>query len=140
MKYLAPLLFALLPGFAAAQPVKSLPSVGVSGADILSMLGGLGLVLLCLFGLASLLRRSRLASSPCESGVSVIAQLPVNIKEKLLVVQVGEQRLLLGCTPGCIRTLHSWSADAPPPATAPNSFASLMGAALKKAARGEKVS
>lgn len=106
------------------------PTAAYAGVDISGMLGAFVLVLGCLFVVSWFLRRSRLVSAPNQAGVNVIAQLPLNMKEKLLVVQVGEERLLLGATPGCIRTLHSWKAEALPPPAAQESFASVLGGSV----------
>lgn len=98
--------------------------------DIGGVLAALLVVLLCLFAVAWLLRRAKLVKTPSQAGVKVVAQLPLNLKEKLLVVQVGEERLLLGCTPGCIRTLHSWPAGEPAPPPTEKGFSELLSTKL----------
>lgn len=115
---------------AAEDSAPALPKIGagsgLANADIGGMLAAFVLVLGCLLLVSWFLRRSRLVGAPNQAGVNVIAQLPLNMKEKLLVVQVGEERLLLGATPGCIRTLHTWKADEPMPGAVHKNFSSLL--------------
>ncbi|AEG10716.1 flagellar biosynthetic protein FliO [Shewanella baltica OS183] len=64
-------------------------------ATLASMLGGLILVLLLIFALAYLLRRFNLV--PTANGVlKTIAVTSLGQKERLVLVQVGEQQYLLG--------------------------------------------
>ncbi|MGI2012792.1 flagellar biosynthetic protein FliO [Shewanella oncorhynchi] len=64
-------------------------------ATLASMLGGLILVLLLIFALAYLLRRFNLV--PTTNGVlKTIAATSLGQKERLVLVQVGEQQYLLG--------------------------------------------
>ncbi|MGI1937805.1 flagellar biosynthetic protein FliO [Shewanella oncorhynchi] len=64
-------------------------------ATLASMLGGLILVLLLIFALAYLLRRFNLV--PTTNGVlKTIAVTSLGQKERLVLVQVGEQQYLLG--------------------------------------------
>jgi len=89
---------------AAAPAAPSLAQLDISG-----MLGSLLLVVLCIVVLMWLLRKSRLVAGPNHTGVAVVGQIPLSMKEKLLVVQVGDDKLLLGCTASAINTLHTWS-------------------------------
>ncbi len=85
-----------------------------AGEDVIGLLGSLLLMALLLAAGLWFLRRLRSAQGPNRGGVEVVAQIPLGMKEKLLVVQVGEQSLLVGCTPASMQTLHSWpSADSP---------------------------
>lgn len=64
-------------------------------ATLASMLGGLILVLLLIFALAYLLRRFNFV--PTTNGVlKTIAVTSLGQKERLVLVQVGEQQYLLG--------------------------------------------
>ena len=67
-----------------------------------------------------------------------VSQIPLGMKEKLLVLQVGEERLLVGCTPASMQTLHRWDAEALPEQTiaATGDFAALLKKRL--AGKGEE--
>ncbi|MCU8093117.1 flagellar biosynthetic protein FliO [Shewanella sp. SM101] len=64
-------------------------------ATLASMLGGLILVLLLIFALAYLLRRFNLVPTT-NSVLKTIAVTSLGQKERLVLVQVGEQQYLLG--------------------------------------------
>lgn len=68
--------------------------------------GSLILVLLVIVALAWLVRRMNPTWLGGQSGLKVIAGLALGHKEKLVVVQCGEQQLLLAVTPGQVRCLH----------------------------------
>ncbi|WP_269620492.1 flagellar biosynthetic protein FliO [Zhongshania sp. BJYM1] len=108
---------------AASPSLPAGPSYDVSG-----MVGSMLFVIVCIVGLMWLLRRTRLVSASGQGGVTVVSQIPLSMKEKLLVVQVGDEKLLLGCTSASINTLHSWASaaddvNAKPPESA---FAKLL--------------
>lgn len=124
------------------------PAPPSNGSEVMPTLGqgselftsGLGVVVVVsvIIGIAWLLRRGR-AMGGKVAGVSLVGQLPLGVKEKLIVVQVGDKKLLLGCTSETINRLHSWesSADsetAPPLADTP--FASVLGKLRGDTSRG----
>lgn len=80
---------------AAAVPAATKMAEPSQVATLASMLGGLILVLLLIFALAYLLRRFNLV--PATNGVlKTIAVTSLGQKERLVLVQVGEQQYLLG--------------------------------------------
>lgn len=84
----------------------------VSYADVLQWLLAL-LVVLVLFGLFIwLLRKSGGLSFAGKGQLSVISGLSVGVREKLVLVKVGEKQLLLGVTPGRIDKLLELEGDA----------------------------
>ncbi|WP_238527285.1 flagellar biosynthetic protein FliO [Methylomonas methanica] len=84
----------------------------VSYADVLQWLSAL-LVVLMLFGfIVWLLRKSGSLSFAGKSQLSVISGLSVGVREKLVLVKVGEKQLLLGVTPSRIDKLLELEGDA----------------------------
>lgn len=113
---------------AASKPTPATSLPAGPTFDVTGMIGSLLFVILCIVGLTWLLRRSRLVSASGQGGVTLVSQIPLSMKEKLLVVQVGDEKLLLGCTATAINTLHSWASspddnNAKPPESA---FAKLL--------------
>lgn len=110
-----------LPGLAlaaSAEPGRAesaIPTVpAVPGGGMLAQLTlGLVVVLALAVGLSWLLRRYAL---PRDGVIRVIGGLPLSSRERLLLVEVDETRLLLGITPTQIQTLHVF---APPRGAAP---------------------
>lgn len=84
----------------------------VSYADVLQWLLAL-LIVLVLFGIIVwLLRKSGSLSFAGKSQLSVISGLSVGVREKLVLVKVGEKQLLLGVTPSRIDKLLELDGDA----------------------------
>ncbi|MCB1754143.1 MAG: flagellar biosynthetic protein FliO [Gammaproteobacteria bacterium] len=80
-------------------------SQGISTGYFLRLAAALILVLVVFLTFAWLLRRfNRLPAS--RNGLQVVSGLNLGGKEKLLVVQVGKQQLLLGVTANNISKLH----------------------------------
>lgn len=119
-------LVARAEGSAADAAVAQLPVA--AGEDVVGMMGSLLLMAALLFAGLWFVRRLRSAQRPSQAGVAVVSQIPLGMKEKLLVLQVGDERLLVGCTPASMQTLHRWEADALPEQAAASAgdFASLL--------------
>ncbi len=94
----------------AAEPVAAVaaPAVGSSVAGQLTQLVlGLLLVLGLIFFLAWLLRRVQQVG-PAGKGqvIELIGSRALGPRDRLVLVQVGNEQVLLGLTPGTITALH----------------------------------
>ena len=98
MRWPVPLLLFPLPAFCSAAAVNP---PGWS-TWLLSSLMVIGLILV----LGLLLKKSQLVSAMGGGQMKVVASLPLGYKERLLVVKVGEQQLLLGVTPQQVNFLY----------------------------------
>jgi flagellar protein FliO/FliZ len=108
--------------YAAPQvqaPAASAPGLG----SALEMLLALALVLAAVFALAWLMRRLRSFPTSRQALLRADAELAVGEKERVVLLAVGQQKWLLGVTPGGITLLHAFGADAPGPAAATNTDA-----------------
>jgi len=93
----------------AAVPSKS--HAVVSTADVFQWVFGL-IIVLALFGLfAWLLRKTGNFSFDHKSQLAVISGLSLGMREKLVLVKVGEKQLLLGVTPGRVDKLLELEGD-----------------------------
>lgn len=116
------LLLLLLPLPALAEPAgASVPSLG---SWLLSSLLVIGLIVL----LGVLLKKTRLSQALNGGQMKVVATLPLGVKEKLMVVRVGEQQFLLGVTPQQVSFLSQL--ETPLDETQP--FAQQLGQLMKK--------
>lgn len=88
------------PALAATTTANPPPSTGLL-QWLVSCFLVIGLILL----LAWLLKKSRLVPAMAQNQLRVISALPLGNREKLLVVKVGEQQVLLGMTPTSINLL-----------------------------------
>lgn len=108
-------------------------SPGLGGA-LLALVAVLALIV----GLAWLLKRLPGSGLRSSEQLRVVTSLAVGQRERLLVVQVGGQQLLLGVTAQSITPLHTLAEPLPalpqPLATTPHlpAFAQLLRANLRK--------
>lgn len=119
------LLLLLLPVPALADTAAS-ASVPTLSSWLLSSLIVIGLILV----LGFLLKKSKLATAIGGGQMRVIASLPVGYKEKLLVVKVGEQQLLVGVTPQQVNFLYRL--EAPLDENQPQAFSQQLGKLMGK--------
>lgn len=116
----APMVFAA-EKFAAPQPSESATAVGAGGLAQVTL--SLLLVLAAVFAAAWAVRRLRGFGKFGDSALQIITEVAVGTKERVVLVQVGKQQLLLGVAPGRVNTLHVLSepvATQPPAATTPD--------------------
>jgi len=76
------------------------------GITLLKMTVAMVVVLGSIWGLSTLLKRFRVPSLQNKSGLNLISSYSVGQREKLIVVQVGDEQLLLGVTSSAISKLH----------------------------------
>lgn len=102
---------AALPGLFMQNAVAAVErQAGTAGlfdsAYIFQVLGSLLLVFGCIFGLVFLLRKMN--GFPLASGapIRVVASARVGSREKIILLEAGEQQLLVGVAAGNVRTLH----------------------------------
>ena len=97
-----------LPLYAAEQTdtARTLSESPVSASSLLQTLLGLILVLVCIALVAWLLKRSNSFHTAANGKMKVIAGLPLGTRERAVLVQVGDEQLLLGVTPQQINLLH----------------------------------
>ena len=88
--------------FATSTPLLAATPVG---PGLLQWLLSCGLVIGFILFLGWLLRKSRLIQPMTQGPMRVLSSLPLGTRERLLVVKVGEQQILLGTTPGRISFL-----------------------------------
>ena len=109
-------------------------SPGLGGA-LLALIA----VLVLIVGLAWLLKRLPAAGLRNSEQLRVVSSLGIGQRERLVVVQVGDQQLLLGITAHAINTLHTLAEPLPVAtartATSPTqlpAFAQLLISNLRK--------
>ncbi len=108
---------ALLSCFILAHPVAALavPSVGrpavappdpVGAGGLAQVFLGLLLVIGMIVGVAWLARRFGNFQTAASGALRVVGGLSMGPRERVVLVQVGDQQLLLGVAPGRVSTLH----------------------------------
>ncbi|OLU34271.1 flagellar biosynthetic protein FliO [Pseudomonas sp. PA15(2017)] len=120
------LLLALLalPGLAfAAEPATQAPAAsgGIAG-QLVQLVIGLLLVIGLIFLLAWMMRRVQRLGPNNGKVIKIVATQALSPRDRLVLVQVGNEQILLGLTPGRINSLHVMGepvhlADAEPAST-----------------------
>ncbi|WP_425356141.1 flagellar biosynthetic protein FliO [Pseudomonas alkylphenolica] len=94
---------------ATVQPAAAVvaPSGGANAAGQLTQLVlGLLLVLGLIFLLAWLLRRVQNAAPGSGQLIEILGSRNLGPRDRLLLIQVGKEQILIGHTPGSIEALH----------------------------------
>jgi len=104
----ASMLLLSMPLFAAEQTEKArtLTESPLSAVNLLQTLMGLLLVLACVVLVAWLLKRTNSFHTAANGKLKVIAGIPLGSRERAVLVQIGDEQILLGVTPQQINTLH----------------------------------
>jgi len=97
-------------GFSAEQgntlAAKTLNTPPVSTSALLETLLGLFMVLGCIAFLAWLLRRTGRFQTTANGEMKIITSLALGPRERAVLLQVGEQQILVGVTSQHVQTLH----------------------------------
>jgi flagellar protein FliO/FliZ len=89
----------------AAEPAASMNSSGM-GTQMTKLLFGLLLVIGLIFLLAWLLRRMQQLNPRGNQAIKLISSHALGPRERLVLVQVGSEQVLLGLSAGRITPLH----------------------------------
>lgn len=100
------LMLCSLPMLAVAETAQR-ETPGVDAGNLLQTLLGLIVVLVLIVGMAWLMKRSQQLHGIGQKQFRVIAALPLGPREKAVLLQVGEQQLLLGVTPQNVNLLSA---------------------------------
>ncbi|MCG9717339.1 flagellar biosynthetic protein FliO [Vibrio alginolyticus] len=104
--------------------------------DLATTLGSLVLVIGVILLLAWLLKRMQVPAMGQQKGLRIVSQLPVGTKERIAVVQVGEEQFLVGITSQSIQTLAKLDKPLKEEELATNAFATQFSQLIKKHDKG----
>lgn len=92
----------------AAGETAAVPATvpGGLGAQLAQMVFGLLLVVGLIFFLAWLLRRMQGNAQRGAQVIEIVGSRAIGPRDRLLLVQVGKEQILIGHTPGSIEALH----------------------------------
>lgn len=116
----------LVPSLTLAASDAAPATVGMS--QLAQVLGALALVLVMIFGLALASQRLRLGRGANGRHLRIVDALSLGARERLLLVEVAGERVLLGVAGGRIERLHVLAAGATDTVAAP--FPQMLDAAL----------
>ncbi|MCK4742487.1 MAG: flagellar biosynthetic protein FliO [Sulfuriflexus sp.] len=78
----------------------------LAGTNVIQMILGLIVVLVLVFAIAWVVRRVGGVSLTGGGALKVISGMSMGSRDRVVLLQVGEEQLLLGVSPGRIQTLH----------------------------------
>ncbi len=126
------MVFAPQSVFGTETPAGLPATPGIGGGDILSL--GLSLIVVVgvILALGWFYSRSRFVSGGGADLITIVATRPLGPKERLMVVEVADQQLLIGMTSSGANTLHVLDKPIEASAKAPasGSFANRLKSAL----------
>ena len=99
------LLLAIPAGAQEVAPAVS-PSSLFTGDYLLQVVGSFVVVILLLVAVLVVLKRFNGVSTSMGGDLRVVSSVGVGQRERAVLLQVGEQQVLLGVGPGNVRTLH----------------------------------
>ncbi len=120
--FAAALAAALAPAIAAAADTPETSA----GASLAQTTIGLAIVLALIFGVAWVVRRVGPLSRAAGGPLRIVASQAVGQRERVVIVELGEQWLVLGVAPGRVSALSSLPRGTLPERGSPPSFASLL--------------
>ncbi len=126
----------LVTPFAIAAEAKPAPVDPLSSETLFRVFGSLGLIIVAIFVLVWLLRRSGNLVRGRSGKMQVVDVLSLGQRERLVLVSVGEEQILLGVAPGRVQAVHTIDAPYYHPTTSASggSFAELLNRASKSEA------
>lgn len=99
-------------GFLLALPLNSSAQVASrvpeTSSLLLQTLLGLTVVVCMIFAMGWLARRMNLTGLQRNQHCRILATMPVSAREKVILVDIAGQQLVLGIAPGRITTLHAF--------------------------------
>ena len=110
MRYSA-LSFWLFCSLASAQSGEAASDAlePLSSPYLLKLTGGLVLVVVLIFALAWLVKKFNLNQQSNNGLMRIVTGMPLGTRDRIVLLQVGEEQILLGLTPGRIQKLHTMS-------------------------------
>ncbi len=122
----------------SSLPDPGLPMAPGIGGEILSLGASMIIIVGLIVLLGWLYSRSRFIGGGSNDLINVVATRAVGPKERLVVVEVADQQLLVGMTPSGMRTLHVLDrpvAESEPTSAPQAGFAGRLRAAFQEIAK-----
>ncbi|VAW54146.1 hypothetical protein MNBD_GAMMA06-121 [hydrothermal vent metagenome] len=78
----------------------------MNDGHLMQLVMGLFVVLLCIIVLAWFAKKINRFNSLADGSLKILGGLSMGSRERIVLLQLGEEQLLLGVSPGKINTLH----------------------------------
>jgi flagellar protein FliO/FliZ len=94
---------------AQSDPGLASPLEPLASPYLLKLTGGLLLVVMVIFLFAWLAKKLKLNQQAQNGLIRIVAGMSTGTRDRILLLQVGEEQILVGLTPGRIEKLHVMS-------------------------------
>lgn len=94
---------------AQAEIQLDTPLEPISSPYLLKLRGGLLLIVALIFLLAWLVKKFNLNQQSHNDLIKIIAGISIGTRDRIVLLQIGEEQILVGLTPGRIAKLHTLS-------------------------------
>ncbi|MGC9403202.1 flagellar biosynthetic protein FliO [Vibrio genomosp. F10] len=112
-------------------PYSAMAATG-SELDLATTVGSLLFVVALIFLLAWALKRMRVPTMMNQKGLSIVRQIPVGTKERVMIIEAGKEQFLVGVTTQSIQLISKLDTPITQEELASGSFANQMSQLLKK--------
>ena len=85
-------------------------SAALNTGSLLQMMMALGVVVVLIVGLSFAVRKFNMFSVGSSVHIRIVSGLALSNKDRLLLVQVGEEQLLISTSPGRVQKIHEMQA------------------------------
>lgn len=120
----------------ADKTVQQLPEVDpISSSYLIKLIVGLIFILLLILALGWLIKKTQLTQHSQNGLIKIISAISVGQRDRIALIQVGEEQILIGLTPGRMQKLHTLKSaiDLPQEETTnPQQFAQKFQQILKR--------
>ena len=105
------ILFCAAPSFAEqankkVNPNPSVASESISAADYFQVFLGLMVVVVAIVAMAWMIKRIGHIQTRSSGAMKILGGVPVSQRERIILLQVGKEQIVVGVAPGQINTLH----------------------------------
>lgn len=130
MRYLLPFIGLFSEALLAQSEESAVaPLEPISSPYLMKLTGGLILIVAIIFLLAWMVKKLNLNQHASSGLIRVVAGLSIGTRDRIVLLQVGEEQILLGLTPGRIEKLHTLAQPLDAPSTeqaVPGAFAAKL--------------
>lgn len=92
---------------AQTENLAAAPLEPISSPYLLKLTGGLILIVALILLLAWLVKKFNLNQQSHSGLIKIIAGLSIGTRDRIVLLQIGEEQILVGLTPGRIEKLHT---------------------------------
>ncbi len=114
-RFVLTLITAFISFNAQALATEAMQTEPIGVWELLKVSAGLLVVVAAIVATAAVLRRLKSMHAANGKHMKIIDGMSVSARERVVLLEVDQQRVLLGVSPGRISTLHVFAADAQPP-------------------------